>query len=518
MKTFIIAWREFSERVIDRKFIFATVMIPLFFGAMIMVPRWLATQRKEVQQKIAVIDGTSLGMAERLRQELKHERIGNENLKPVERLKREIEREEREAREKAAGVAAASEEPKKEDAEDEGFGDSVPRYKFIDVKPIEGVKPPRPLAEQSTWSEKLVRRAVFDIRASEMMDEGEGLAIKDVWNPAPEELKRAVDRGEIVAYVALPPNLLEDNYYHLYSKTGTDAIVMADLNQGIGRALRQERLREAGMDEKSFREIISWPRADIRTLRKDATTGSEKKGAEAGGAFMSFFLLYMTILLYGTNIMNSVLEDKQTRVAEVMLSVASARQFLMGKVAGIGAAGTLQFTLWIAVYLFGAWQWPEMLKSPMAITLQSLWLIPPAFVIGFTIYATLYSVVGAVSQDNQDAQQLQWGIVTILVTTFMLLIKVITEPESTLSQFLTWCPLTAPFVVPARMVISPMPVSTLWGIALVGLIACVVVQWLGGRIFRATILMHGKKPSFREAMRMMLSPESEPRAKPAEAK
>jgi ABC-2 type transport system permease protein len=505
MKTLILAKRELVERVFDKKFLYATILTPAFFGAVLLLPNYLANRKSDKQVHVAVIDASGLGMIDKLREELKDDVIGGPKLDETERLELEVAREEVE-RAKAEGRTPSPEAlesiRKAADTGNPGTSESKPRFLFEVAELDADVPAARPLREQTDLWDAVLARAVFDRRAEEIVK------IKDVWNPAKSELKARVETGELEGYFAFPPVLMEENYYHFFSKTATNQSLMGDLNGAVGRAVRKERLKRAGLDEDAFRAIISWPRLDPRALLVDETTGAEKKGASAIGAVMAMFLLYIMTILYGTNIMNSVLEDKQSRVAEVMLSTVTARQFLLGKIIGVGLAGTFQFMIWTGLYTAAATIFPDILDSRFAITLDAMWITIPSFVIGFTIYATLYSVVGALSENAQDAQQLQWPVVMMLMFPMLLVGMVIQEPNSLLSSALTWIPFTAPLIVPLRVAIEPMLVTELLAIAAFCAAFCLLLQWLGGRVFRATILSHGQKPSFRQFLSLLARPEA----------
>jgi ABC-2 type transport system permease protein len=219
------------------------------------------------------------------------------------------------------------------------------------------------------------------------------------------------------------------------------------------------------------------------------------------------FVLYMTIFIYGLNVLRGVLEEKQTRVAEVVISSLPASRLLAGKVIGVGGVGLTQLVLWLSMsFLMYQVRQPILAKfgaaqTPLGLPDVSLGLgliVLGFFVLGFMFYAGLFAAVGATVNSEQEAQQAQMPVVLLLVTSIMFLQNILTQPDSMLSRVLSMLPFSAPIVMPLRMTVAPVPPAEVAiALASVGL-GAVGSVWLASRIYRVGLLMYGKRPSVRE--------------------
>ena len=293
---------------------------------------------------------------------------------------------------------------------------------------------------------------------------------------------------------------------------GSNTTALLDMNK-LERAVQHEvlgyRLQQSGVDAEVGRQI-----ADLNV--NVSTERLTKKGRGGSGQINFFFglgiamLLYMTIFIYGLNVLRGVMEEKQTRVAEVVISSIPAGRLLAGKVIGVGGVGLTQLVLWLAMSItmyqirqpilakFGAASTP--LNMP-DVGLGTGAVLLAFFVLGFMFYAGLFAAVGATVNSEQEAQQAQMPVVLLLVTSIMFVQNVLLSPDGTLSRVLSMLPFSAPIVMPLRMTVAPVPAIEIAGALLsVTLGACASV-WLAARIYRVGLLMYGKRPGFREVMR-----------------
>jgi ABC-2 type transport system permease protein len=247
-----------------------------------------------------------------------------------------------------------------------------------------------------------------------------------------------------------------------------------------------------------------------------ATERLTKQGRGGSGRLNFFlglsvaFLLYMTIFIYGLNVLRGVLEEKQSRVAEVVISSLPASRLLAGKVIGVGAVGFTQLMLWMSMSFimykvrepilarFGAAQMPLELPD---VTLGLGLIVLAFFILGFMLYAGLFAAVGATVNSEQEAQQAQMPVVLLLVTSVMFLQNILTQPDSTLSRVLSMLPFSAPIVMPLRMTVAPVPAGEI-AIALLSVsLGALASVWLASRIYRVGLLMYGKRPGIGEILK-----------------
>lgn len=328
---------------------------------------------------------------------------------------------------------------------------------------------------------------------------------------AETQAKRDVISKALLGYLVLPANLLTSGSAR-YS--GTNATAIADmefLRTVVQRQVLASQMEAAGIDPGAASRI-SRLKFNLKSDRITSTGESAGSGRlSLLFAVMVAMLLYFTILLYGQNVLRSVIEEKQTRVAEMIVSSVSPTKLLAGKVLGVGAVGLTQLMIWMAAVFVMA-KYRATLLGMLGVSVTPFIGVPPIstamllvlvlyFLLGYILYASLFAAVGAMTSSEQEAQQAQLPVVLLLVGGIMFLQPVLSAPDGRLAQVLSWFPFTAPIMMPLRMTaveIAP------WDIAL-SILALVAAAYLGiaiaARIYRTGILMYGKRASIREVLR-----------------
>lgn len=281
---------------------------------------------------------------------------------------------------------------------------------------------------------------------------------------------------------------------------------MERLRSIVRETLLAERLEEAGVKVDRIKELTFMP---LR-LNAERITDSGRGGSGAVSIIFAgvvAFLLYMSIVLYGQNVLRGVLEEKTTRVAEVVVSSVPSETLLAGKVLGVGAVGLTQQIIWVlaSVFMFkvrepllsrlGASTMPFQMPE-ISIGLGILLLL--FFLLGFTFYASLYAAVGASVNTEQEAQQAVQPLLIMLVATAVFINPILMNPTGRVAFVMSILPFSAPIIMPLRLAIGSVP---WWDLAmsLVALaLSCVLAVWVAARIYRVGLLMYGKRPTLRE--------------------
>jgi ABC-2 type transport system permease protein len=281
---------------------------------------------------------------------------------------------------------------------------------------------------------------------------------------------------------------------------------MERLRSTVRETLLAERLEGAGVKHERLKELTFMP------LRLNAERITDKGRGGSGTVSIIFagviaFLLYMSIVLYGQNVLRGVLEEKTTRVAEVVVSSVPAETLLAGKVLGVGAVGLTQQTIWVgASVLMFKLREPILAKLGVAstpfqmpeISIGLALLLLLFFLLGFIFYASLYAAVGSSVNTEQEAQQAVQPLLIMLVATAVFINPILINPTSRLATVMSLLPFSAPIIMPLRLALGSVPWYELAG-ALVGLaVACVAAVWIAARIYRVGLLMYGKRPTLRE--------------------
>ncbi|MBM3907199.1 MAG: ABC transporter permease [Gemmatimonadetes bacterium] len=323
---------------------------------------------------------------------------------------------------------------------------------------------------------------------------------------ATKDVMAKVRRG----YLVLDSLTLQEQKASYAGRNASSLGEMESIQNALRSALLGQRLEREGLDPKRVEALT---RLKVQ-MKAERITDKGRGGSGLGSAIFGFiiaFLLYMMIVLYGQAILRGVLEEKTTRVAEVIVSSVSPDVLLAGKVIGVGAVGLLQVAIWlgsaVALYQFRE---PIFLKlgipAAPALTLPN---VPPSliaalvlfFVLGYGLYAALFAAVGAMVSSQEDANQAAQPVVMLLVFSIIFAQPVMLNPTSRLSEIVSWIPFSAPVIMPIRMSSISVPwyelTATIAGVA-VTMALCV---WLSARIYRVGLLMYGKRPSMRELAR-----------------
>ena len=320
---------------------------------------------------------------------------------------------------------------------------------------------------------------------------------------------RAVIAGAIRGFLILEPGVFLGKAVHYAGANATSLSDMQRIENTVRREVLAQQMRSLGISADDAERL---KRASIE-LRAERITAQGRAGSGQISVLIAIsvaLLLYMTIFIYGQNVLRGVIEEKQTRVAEIVVSSVRPTTLLAGKVLGVGAVGLTQMLIWSAASVlmakyrvlllehFGVAAMPLQLPS---ISWQQGLMLVLFFVLGYTFYAALFAAIGATVSSEQEAQQAQMPVVLLLVISIMFLQPVLNNPEGMLATNLGWLPFSSPIVMPLRMSAVTIPPWEI-GLSLFALAAgCYIAVYIAARIYRTGLLMYGKRPSMREVVR-----------------
>jgi ABC-2 type transport system permease protein len=287
---------------------------------------------------------------------------------------------------------------------------------------------------------------------------------------------------------------------------------MAVMEGALRQSVVTERLTRRGVDPGVVQEAQRG--IDLKTLRVT------KRGATGESGMVTFFLgygvglvLYMIILIYGINVMRSVLEEKQTRIIEVLVSSLRPFQLMLGKVVGVGGVGLFQFGIWTFTgylmlhfrgQILGALHVPlEQISSFTfpAISGTLLAVVGAYFVLGYLLYAALFAVVGASVTADSEAQQAQQPVMMLLVFSLIVSFAALSDPSGQMAVVTSMIPVSSPIIMPVRVATSDVPTAQLALSLVIAAATVLLVVWLSARVYRIGILMYGKRPNLKELWR-----------------
>ncbi|HEY7194820.1 MAG TPA: ABC transporter permease [Gemmatimonadales bacterium] len=337
----------------------------------------------------------------------------------------------------------------------------------------------------------------------------------DAASPAPgvfDSLTRLVEAKQLNGFLIVDDSLPTDGKAE-YRASNLSLQTIEELQRTLNRVVEKARLEGRGVNPA----VVDWAQAlrvtlDQKKCQRGACT-AESAGQSFIIAYLVAILLFMAILLYGVNVMSSVLEEKRDRIVEVLVSSLRPFQLMMGKVVGAGAVSFFQFLIWgvsarillnlrapIARALGADAEMAQGVQLPH-IPFATLAVFMAFFLGGFLLYSAMFAAVGAMSSNEQEARQAQQPVTYLLMISYLSIIGLTNDPSSTFAKTLSLVPFTSPIATPVRWTAGSMPTWELAASLVMLAVAIVGVTWVAARIYRVGILMTGKRPNLKELMR-----------------
>lgn len=333
------------------------------------------------------------------------------------------------------------------------------------------------------------------------------------------------------AFVSVPGDVLTNpKGLHIYSSKNIGLSLKESVERLIQNKVRQELMYKAGISAKVYEDTQVDVDSETITISE---TGDETNSSSAGAMILAGvmgLILYVTLLLYGSQVMNGVIEEKSNRIIEVIISSVKPYQLMLGKIIGVGLVGLTQFVLWIvltigltqvtgkfyaskakaAVELSQGNTSAEMNKamqdSPMGevtkvLESTNIPLILLSFLfyffVGYLLYSSLFAAIGSAVESPTEAQQFTFIVMIPIILSFLLAQYTMQDPDSTIAFWASMIPFTSPINMMVRLPYG-VPVWELavsMALLVLGFLAC---SWLSARIYRVGILMYGKKVTWKE--------------------
>jgi ABC-2 type transport system permease protein len=284
------------------------------------------------------------------------------------------------------------------------------------------------------------------------------------------------------------------------------------LERTLEPLLRDERLARRNADSALKAAAAVRLRLETQKVTEGRLTGESGETSFVLAYAVDMFM-YISLLLYGVQVLSSVIEEKTNKIVEVLISSVSPFELLLGKVLGVGAVGLLQLGIWSGTGFYlasmfgsrsGSVGSEEAVQAGFQmpnITPDLIGVVLLFFLLGFFLYAALYAAVGSMCSTQQEAQQTATPVTMIIVLGMIFMFSLVNEPSGNLARVMTFIPFFTPLVVPVRYAISPLhPAEVLLGVVVM-ILGIVAVVWIGARIYRVGILSYGKKPSLRDLWR-----------------
>ena len=336
-----------------------------------------------------------------------------------------------------------------------------------------------------------------------------------------EDLAALRQRDDIDGILVLPSDIVSNpDGATFYTKSSSTMQSEMYISQLLSKAIEQERL--ASYDIEGLDRIIQDIQANV-TLNTFRIDGESEKASSSLGAYILGMLLtlvlYMFIMLYGQMVMTSIIEEKNNRVLEIVVSSVKPTHLMLGKILGIGAVAVTQLAIWaVVIGAFSTFVMPSLVTNALTAgadvdlvqlltSLGDTSYIMGLFgmmilflLLGYLFYSSIYAAIGSAVDNVQDASQLQMFALMPIILGMVFSMTILNDPDSTLAVVLSLIPFTSPEVMMARL---PFEVP-LWQTALslaILLASTVFMIWFAAKVYRVGIFMYGKKPNIRELIR-----------------
>lgn len=326
----------------------------------------------------------------------------------------------------------------------------------------------------------------------------------------------------------------------LYANSSTSLSIESDITGQIERILEAEKLKNYHID--NLQQILDEVKTTVtlQTFRNDKSqeedAQSQSSAVATATGYILGFVLYMFLLIYGSMVMQSVIEEKNNRVLEVIVSSVRPFELMMGKILGVAAVAVVQVLIWgVLIVVAGSVVMPQLMPADAMASVQAMQQgMPDAamggmdsdmlqivaaltdlgyivrifvclllFIVGgYLLYSAMFAAVGSAVDNVQDASQLQMPVTLPIILALLMMIAVIKDPNSPLAFWFSLIPFTSPVVMMARI---PYGIPA-WEVALSLVLlyaSFVAMVWLAGKIYRVGIFMYGKKPTFKELLKWM---------------
>lgn len=310
-----------------------------------------------------------------------------------------------------------------------------------------------------------------------------------------------VKNKQLDGVIWAPADALAANKATYITRDVTSFIDRAVVSRSVSRAANRRLLHKKGLGDTEIEAALK--PVDMETV-SPAGNGPSNPMSTFLSVLAMVMIMYVSVLLYGINVMRAVLDEKTSRIMEVMLSTATPNQMMVGKILGVGAVGLTQIGIWAATVgatSLGVFAVPGFLKGIISIKL--LVYFPVFFLLGYALYSSMYAAIGALVNSEQETQQLQFLVAVPLILSVIVLVQILQNPSTPLAVWASLFPFTSPLIMFARIALESEGVP-LWQIAisLALLVATIYgLILLCGRIYRIGILMYGKKPTLPEIVK-----------------
>jgi ABC-2 type transport system permease protein len=326
------------------------------------------------------------------------------------------------------------------------------------------------------------------------------------------DARDAVESGEVSGLVTVDRGADEDLTFDLFTDEGATSSLAFTVDTAASQVGVADRLVRAGVDPSQVAEIFAPTAFEVTPVNPDAGAPVDNLGPRYLIATALVVLMFMAIITYGQWVATSVAEEKASRVMELLITAATPRQLLLGKVMGAGGAGLIQYIAIVGTALVGL-----LLAGPLSRALNGesggeppdlsalnagvLLVVGLFFVGGFGLYSTLYAALGSTASRQEEVQNITGPMIIVGVAGYLIAFAALNVPDAEWVRILSFVPFFSPYLIPTRMVMGEIAP---WEIGLSFLLLVLgagLALWIAARIYSAGVLLYGQKAGLRSVWR-----------------
>jgi ABC-2 type transport system permease protein len=315
-------------------------------------------------------------------------------------------------------------------------------------------------------------------------------------------LSRRVADKQLDGYLILPHDALRQEEIKFYAKNASGFSNQARLEDAIKNAIQGRRIAQEGLDAERVRHL---------TRGVELTVVNERGESERGRVLLALalvMLIYFTVLIYGVTVMRGVMEEKQSRIIEVLLASVNPFDLMLGKVIGIGLVGLTQYVVWavsglaLSALSAGAAVAVAGFDMPkVSVSLMIFFMV--YYLLGYFLYAAFYAMIGAIVSNEDDGQQAQWPVSMTFAASLVASMLAMENPNGVAVTILSLIPFFGPSLMFLRIALGSAPAWQIAASIILLVVTIIAVTWVAAKIYRVGVLMYGKRPTLPELARWL---------------
>ncbi|HST04219.1 MAG TPA: ABC transporter permease [Chloroflexia bacterium] len=323
-------------------------------------------------------------------------------------------------------------------------------------------------------------------------------------------LDTQVTNGDISAYLIVQGDTASTATFTYHAKDRPGNLTSSQLSAYLSAALTQAKLKEFGISAQQAQSLYSSPQLTVVPVAGSTLKDEATQLQSIALVYVLLILLYVVILMYGVQVANGVVEEKSSRVMELLITAIRPIELMAGKVLGIGLAGLTQSALWVSAGLLVL-----LFRSVLgdatsgigidvaSVPLPTLLAFLLFFMLGYVLYAAMYAALGSLVSKTEDVNSVTAPLTIVNVAVYLVSIYALSDPDAGFVKLLSFVPFFTPMLMFIRVALGTIAIwEFILGVVLV-LIMSYLLTWLAAKIYRVGVLLYGKRPSAREILRLL---------------